>query len=33
MAGKKKSDVNDERIKLTKKLNKEQKLFCYLTYI
>ena len=29
----KKKEVDDERIKLTKKLNKEQKLFCYLTYI
>ena len=29
---KKKSEVDEERLELTKKLNKQQKLFCYLTY-
>ncbi len=31
MAKKKKSEVDEERLALTKKLNKQQKLFCYLT--
>ena len=30
MAKKKKSEVDDRRLELTKKLNKQQKLFCYL---